>query len=76
MKLSVILVSISSASAVVISSRQTGALKKGAQTLVLKEVGGVPGNECITFRNNGTVSSNFYANTLTRKQAKWWMQHA
>ena len=26
---------------------------RGAQTLVLFEVNGVPGNECLTFRNNG-----------------------
>jgi hypothetical protein len=26
---------------------------KGPNTIVLKEVNGVPGNECITFRNNG-----------------------
>lgn len=43
-----------SASAAAISSRQAGGnLQKGDQTLVLKEVGGVPGNECLTFRNNG-----------------------
>lgn len=46
-----------SALAVAITSRQNGksALQKGAQTLVLKEVGGIPGNECLTFRNNGTA---------------------
>jgi hypothetical protein len=27
---------------------------RGPTTLVLKEIGGVPGNECLTFRNNGT----------------------
>ncbi|KAI1281221.1 hypothetical protein F5Y07DRAFT_395705 [Xylaria sp. FL0933] len=26
-----------------------------ANTLVLKEIGGVPGNECLTFRNNGEI---------------------
>lgn len=33
----------------------TGAqtVTRGAQTLVLFEVNGVPGNECLTFRNNG-----------------------
>lgn len=30
---------------------------KSDQTLVLFEVGGVPGNECLTFRNNGQQSS-------------------
>lgn len=45
------------ASAVALSSRQNGngALQRGAQTIVLKELGGVPGNECLTFRNNGTA---------------------
>lgn len=51
------------ASAAVISTRQNGngGLQKGAQTLVLKEVGGIPGNECLTFRNNGTAS-HFFGN--------------
>lgn len=31
----------------------TGAVQKGTSTLVLKETNGVPGNECLTFRNNG-----------------------
>lgn len=31
----------------------TGAVTKGTSTLVLKESGGVAGNECLTFRNNG-----------------------
>ncbi|KAJ4983194.1 hypothetical protein SVAN01_11294 [Stagonosporopsis vannaccii] len=45
------------ASAAVITNRQSGhgLLEIGAQTLVLKEVGGVPGNECLTFRNNGEI---------------------
>lgn len=30
-----------------------GAVQRGSSTLVLKEDGGVPGNECLTFRNNG-----------------------
>lgn len=30
-----------------------GAVQRGASTLVFKEDGGVPGNECLTFRNNG-----------------------
>lgn len=29
------------------------------QTLVLKEVNGVPGNECLTFRNNGKLCPGF-----------------
>lgn len=50
-----------SASAAVIASRQNGggALQKGAQTLVLTEVGGIPGNECLTFRNNGWYALYF-----------------
>lgn len=31
----------------------TGAVTKGSTTLVFKEDNGVPGNECLTFRNNG-----------------------
>src|SRR5258708_2337055 len=31
----------------------SGAVTRGAQTEVLFEIGGVPGNECLTFRNNG-----------------------
>lgn len=30
-----------------------GDVQKGSTTLVLKEVNGVAGNECLTFRNNG-----------------------
>ena len=41
------------ATAATLPKRQNAALKKGGQTLVLKEQGGVPGNECLTFRNNG-----------------------
>ena len=32
-----------------------GAVTRGASTVVLFEVNGVPGNECLTFRNNGIV---------------------
>lgn len=31
----------------------TGSVQRGASTLVFKENNGVPGNECLTFRNNG-----------------------
>lgn len=31
---------------------------RGAQTLVLFEVNGVPGNECLTFRNNGMINTD------------------
>ena len=30
-----------------------GAVTRGASTIVMFEVGGIPGNECLTFRNNG-----------------------
>lgn len=33
-----------------------GAVQRGDTTLVFKEDGGVPGNECLTFRNNGEFS--------------------
>lgn len=33
-----------------------GSVTKGTSTLVLKENKGVPGNECLTFRNNGKSS--------------------
>lgn len=35
------------------TSAATGSVQKGTSTLVFKEVNGVPGNECLTFRNNG-----------------------
>lgn len=31
----------------------TANVQKGTSTLVFKETNGVPGNECLTFRNNG-----------------------
>jgi len=34
-------------------------ISRGASTIVMKEVGGVPGNECLTFRNNGKSSVHF-----------------
>lgn len=57
MKTSTLALFITSASAAVIQLRQNGGLLLGDQTLVLKESGGVPGNECITFRNNGIIWS-------------------
>lgn len=33
-----------------------GTVTRGDQTLVFTEVNGVPGNECLTFRNNGRRS--------------------
>lgn len=34
----------------------TGDVTRGADTIVMKEVGGIAGNECLTFRNNGILS--------------------
>ncbi|KAL9618323.1 MAG: hypothetical protein Q9160_006973 [Pyrenula sp. 1 TL-2023] len=38
-----------------LSALSSAAITQGAQTLVFKEVNGVPGNECLTFRNNGEI---------------------
>ncbi|KAJ8118498.1 hypothetical protein OPT61_g531 [Boeremia exigua] len=58
------------ASAAVITTRQNnnGALQKGTQTLVLREEGGVPGNECLTFRNNGEIVDAACVNTAADRQ--------
>ena len=37
-----------------LAAGSAGAITQGPSTLVLFEVNGVPGNECLTFRNNGT----------------------
>ncbi|KAI0417346.1 hypothetical protein F5X98DRAFT_160226 [Xylaria grammica] len=37
-------------------------------TLVLKEVGGVPGNECLTFRNNGEIVDAACVNEAADRQ--------
>lgn len=42
-----------STAAAVASGATDTTVTRGAQTLVLFEVNGVPGNECLTFRNNG-----------------------
>jgi hypothetical protein len=53
----------SSAAAVATAAASTsttgGAITRGASTIVMFEVGGVPGNECLTFRNNGTVPLHY-----------------
>lgn len=41
----------------------TAAITQGAQTLVFKEVNGVPGNECLTFRNNGRLEARLTSPT-------------
>ena len=52
---STVFLSVASSTAV-IASRQAGeTLDKGGQTIVLKEIGGVPGNECLTFHNYGKI---------------------
>ncbi|KAF9691873.1 hypothetical protein EKO04_010169 [Ascochyta lentis] len=70
MKLFAPLFFAASASSAVITSRQSGngALQSGGQTLVLKEVGGVPGNECLTFRNNGEIVDAACVNTAADRQ--------
>ncbi|KAF1926317.1 uncharacterized protein M421DRAFT_68005 [Didymella exigua CBS 183.55] len=70
MKLFTSLLFAASASAAAITSRQNGqsTLQKGAQTLVLKEVGGIPGNECLTFRNNGEIVDAACVNTAADRQ--------
>ena len=35
-----------------------GAVTRGDSTIVMKEVGGIPGNECLTFRNNGQFNAH------------------
>ncbi|KAL5402711.1 hypothetical protein PMIN03_010467 [Paraphaeosphaeria minitans] len=45
-----------------------GALARGATTIVLKETKGVPGNECITFRNNGEMVDAACVDTAADRQ--------
>ncbi|KAK0649806.1 hypothetical protein B0T16DRAFT_290678, partial [Cercophora newfieldiana] len=44
------------------------AVQRGATTLVLKEVNGVPGNECLTSRNNGEIVDAACVNTAADRQ--------
>lgn len=47
-----------------------GAVQKGTTTMVLKEVGGIAGNECLTFRNNGESRDSVLAiGRYTRSRA-------
>jgi len=55
------------AAAVPVSKRQTG-LVRGPTTLVFFEVNGVPGNECLTFRNNGEIVDAACVNTAIDRQ--------
>ncbi|KAF2177608.1 hypothetical protein K469DRAFT_742477 [Zopfia rhizophila CBS 207.26] len=58
---------ISYVSAAAIHQRQA-TVQKGSETLVLKEVGGVAGNECLTFRNNGEIVDAACVNTAVDRQ--------
>jgi hypothetical protein len=44
------------ASSAATTAAATATITRGASTIVMKEVGGIPGNECLTFRNNGKFS--------------------
>ncbi|KAH8898371.1 hypothetical protein GQ53DRAFT_759620 [Thozetella sp. PMI_491] len=57
-----------SASAAVIDIRQASKVTKGGTTLVFKEINGVPGNECLTFRNNGEIVDAACVNTAADRQ--------
>ncbi|KAG4436928.1 hypothetical protein IFR05_007579 [Cadophora sp. M221] len=46
----------------------TGSVTRGANTIVMKEVGGIPGNECLTFRNNGEMVDAACVNTAADRQ--------
>ena len=45
-----------------------GGLARGATTVVLKETLGIPGNECITFRNNGEMVDAACVNEAADRQ--------
>lgn len=49
----------STAAAASTATTAAAAPATAGQTIVLFEIGGVPGNECLTFRNNGKVSESF-----------------
>lgn len=40
-----------------------GDVTRGSDTIVMKEVRGIPGNECLTFRNNGTTAFPKFTST-------------
>ncbi|KAF2014577.1 hypothetical protein BU24DRAFT_493153 [Aaosphaeria arxii CBS 175.79] len=72
MKFNALIATIASASAVTaaVLPRQNngGAAQKGGNTLVLFEIGGVPGNECLTFRNNGEIVDAACVNEAADRQ--------
>ncbi|CZR63850.1 uncharacterized protein PAC_13747 [Phialocephala subalpina] len=41
---------------------------RGASTIVMKEVGGIAGNECLTFRNNGEIVDAACVNNAADRQ--------
>uniref|UniRef100_A0A0S1MJ53 Secreted protein n=1 Tax=Phakopsora pachyrhizi TaxID=170000 RepID=A0A0S1MJ53_PHAPC len=43
-------------------------VRRGGQTIVLKEVGGIPGNECMTFTNAGQAVNAACVNTAADRQ--------
>ncbi|KAG6358451.1 hypothetical protein INS49_014335 [Diaporthe citri] len=45
-----------------------GAVQRGDSTLVFKEDGGIPGNECLTFRNNGEIVDAACVNEAADRQ--------
>ncbi|KAJ0161147.1 hypothetical protein CTA2_6696 [Colletotrichum tanaceti] len=49
-----------------LSKRQT--VNRGSDTLVFKEQGGVAGNECLTFRNNGDIVDAACVNAAADRQ--------
>ncbi|KAK6069834.1 hypothetical protein SCUP234_10413, partial [Seiridium cupressi] len=50
------------------SGANNNASAASGSTQVLKEVGGVPGNECFTFRNNGEIVDAACVNTAADRQ--------
>ncbi|KAE9365383.1 hypothetical protein N431DRAFT_518565 [Stipitochalara longipes BDJ] len=49
------------------ASAATG-IVRGASTVVMKEFGGIAGNECLTFRNNGEIVDVVCVNTSADRQ--------
>ncbi|CAG8979570.1 hypothetical protein HYALB_00013454 [Hymenoscyphus albidus] len=45
-----------------------GSVVKGSDTLTFFEVGGIPGNECLTFRNNGDMVNAACVDTAADRQ--------
>ncbi|KAK0113842.1 hypothetical protein ONS95_014089 [Cadophora gregata] len=45
-----------------------GSVTRGADTIVMTEIGGIPGNECLTFRNNGEIVDAACVNEAADRQ--------